>query len=161
MRVTSRSPSSSLRISRSSRSRPTKVLSWAGRLLGGRSASEVAHTTSRAGSAAVLLPEERAVEGLGLGGRVDAQLLGQDVPAPPVGPQRLGPVAGGPVGLHDQDVAGVAVGVEAEQLLGRVDGEGRLAQLDRRADHGVEGPHPQPGLAAAGGVEPLPLGARR
>ena len=49
VRVISRSPSSSLRISRSPRSRPTKVLSRAGRLLGGWP-PVVAHTTSRAAS---------------------------------------------------------------------------------------------------------------
>ena len=79
--------------------------------------------------------------------------------APAVGPQRLSPVPARPVGLHDQDVAGVAVRVEAEQLLGRVDGQRDVAQPDRRPHHHVEGPHPLTPLPAAGGVEPFTLGA--
>ena len=107
----------------------------------------------------MLLVQQRAVERLGLRRRIHAELLGEQVAGPAVGPERLAPVAGDPVGLHEQDVAGVAIRLQRDQLVGRFDRHRQLATADGRAGDGVEGPDPQGDEPAANRVDPLALGA--
>ena len=107
----------------------------------------------------MLLVQQGPVEGLGVGRRVDAELLGEQVAGPAVGAERLAAVAGHPVGLHEQDVAGVAVRLQGDQLLGRLDRHPQLTAADGRARDGVEGADPQGEEPAADSVDPLALGA--
>ena len=73
--------------------------------------------------------QERAVDRLGLRRRIGAELVGQEPAALLVDLERLGPVAGGGVRLHQEPVAPLSKRRERDRLLGPL---GRLSRITRR-----------------------------
>ena len=86
------------------------------------------------------------MEGLGLGGGVGAELLGQGPAEPLVGGQGGGGLAGGGVGAHDRPPGGLVQGVRGGGGAGVGQGPGRVAD----GQGGVGGQPPGPDAEALG-----------
>ena len=95
-----------------------------------------------------ILAEDRQLEGLELGGRVDAQLVGENAPSLPVHAQRIGLAAGAVEGAHELSSQVLAQGLLGDEqfeltrdLTAPAKGKVRFKPILERA---------QPTLAEAG-----------
>jgi hypothetical protein len=99
--------------------------------------------------------EQLEVRGLGLGRRVDAQLVGERAPQPLVGPQRLGPVAGRDVGGHAAPVGALAQRRPPDRLVRERQRVGVVAEARRGEAGGLEAGQQRVGEVLADAGHPL------